>query len=169
MYVIGRLACYIPNLVALLLLLISSLPIAVAGAAFFFPLVDMMFIFYFTIYRSNSTSNLFIFILGLTRDLLQGTPIGLSALIYLVLRFMIISISHQFRRGDFSIIWQVFALGMLITTVLKCAILYLLIGTPLMAMDYAIMQLLVSVALYPIFHWLFNLVNILVPESLDHA
>jgi cell shape-determining protein MreD len=49
------------------------------------PNLDIMLIFFFTVYRTGSLPIWFIFIIGVLVDSLNGTSIGLSSLIYILL------------------------------------------------------------------------------------
>lgn len=157
-----------PIMVALLLLIISSVPIDVAGASAFFPVVDVMAIYYWTSYRPGALPDWFIFLLGILRDSIEGIAIGISPCVYLIIRLIVASSRGLYRKGSFLIIWQGFAVMALIAIVGKWLLLSFLMDTPLV-LDSAIMQLMVSIAMYPVFHWFFNLVNLIMPEKFQDA
>lgn len=155
---------FFPIMVAVLLLIISSVPIGIAGASAFFPAVDIMIIYYWTTYRPGALPDWFVFFLGVLRDSIEGIAIGVSPCVYLITRFIVASSRSLYRKENFLIIWQGFAVMALIAIVGKWLLISFLMDTPLV-LGSAIMQFMVSIAMYPVFHWFFYLVNLTMPEK----
>jgi rod shape-determining protein MreD len=159
---------FIPMITAFILLVLSSMPISIAGASSFFPAVDIMFIYYWSSHRLRSVPDWFIFTLGILRDAVEGTMMGVSPLIYLVTKFIVLSSRNLYRRENFLIIWQGFAITALIAISGKCLLLSLSMDTSFV-LNAAIMQFVVSIAMYPLLHWVFNIIQMIIPENFQDA
>lgn len=153
-------------ILVLVLLIASSIPIHIAGASAFFPMVDIMAIYYWTSYRPQVMPDWFVFILGILRDIMEGLTIGVSPFIYLLTRFIVLASKDLYKKQTFIIVWQGFAIVSLIAITGKWLLVSFIIDMPLVFTS-AIMQFVLSIAMYPLFHWLFSLVNIIIPEKQD--
>lgn len=153
---------------ALVLLVISSIPMHIAGASAFFPMVDVMVIYYWSSYRPQSMPDWFVFTLGILRDVLEGLTIGVSPCIYLLVRFLVTASKDLYKKQTFIIVWQGFAVVSLIAITGKWLLVSFILDKPLV-FNSAIMQFVLSIAIYPIFHWLFSLVNLTMPEHYQDA
>lgn len=158
----------LPIIIAMSLLILSAVPIDIAGAAAFFPIVDIMVIYYWSSYKPLALPDWFVFVLGILRDAIEGISLGVSPCMYLIARIIVISSRSLYRRENFLIIWQGFAITALIFIFGKWMLLSFVTDTNLV-LNSAIMQFMVSIAMYPIFHWFFNLVNLLMPEHYSNA
>ncbi len=105
---------FLPQAVAILLLILSSVPIDVAGASAFFPAVDIMVIYYWSSYRPSALPAWFVFILGIFRDSIEGLTLGVSSCVYLLIKFIVVSSRGLYRKENFLIIWQGFAVTALL-------------------------------------------------------
>jgi rod shape-determining protein MreD len=162
--VLTGISLFLPMLVALLLLLGSSVPVDIAGSSAFFPAVDVMAIYFWATYRPATMPYWFVFVLGILRDSLDGVVFGVSSCIYLVIRLLVVMSRKLYRKDNFIIAWQGFAVILFIAILLKWALVSFVMYRPL-TLDYAIMQFMLSVAIYPLLYWFFNLVNIVMPEK----
>lgn len=72
------------HLLAIFFVMLNISSIEIAGLPKAFPLFDVMIIFYFTVFR-NFFAIWFIFLLGVWADALNGDPLGLSSLCYILL------------------------------------------------------------------------------------
>ena len=168
MPIITSIRLFSPIIVALLLLVLSSVPTYIAGASAFFPVVDIMVIYYWSSYRPGTMPDWFVFLLGVFRDSIEGLSIGISPCVYLLVRFMVVASRGLYRRENFIVVWQGLAITALIAIAGKWLLVSFIMDTPLI-LDYAIMQFMFSVAMYPVFHWFFSLVYITMPENFQDA
>lgn len=155
---------FLPIFVALLLLIISSVPIYISGASAFFPAVDIMVIYYWAGYKPDSMPNWFVFLLGIFRDVLEGVVIGVSPCIYLIIKLMVVAGRGLYRRESFPVVWQGLAVITVIAITGKWMLISFIMNAPI-ALNPAIMQVLFSIAVYPVVHWFFNLIYITMPET----
>lgn len=155
---------FYPIIATFLLLIISSVPTYIAGASAFFPIFDIMAIFYWSSQRPSALPNWFVFTLGICRDLVEGLTLGTNPCIYLITKFIVKANRGMYRKVNFIVILQSFAIVALLTTLAKWLLVSFIIGLPLPP-DNALMQVMLSVAVYPLIHWLFNLVSSLMPDK----
>jgi rod shape-determining protein MreD len=148
----------------LLLLILSSAPVDVTGTSAFFPAFDVMAIYFWSSYRPTAMPYWFVFILGILRDSLEGIMLGVSPFVYLLIRLIIVSSKRLYRKENFIVVWQGLIFILIIAITLKWALLSFLIDKTLV-IDYAVMQFMVSIAIYPLLHWLFNIINLAMPDS----
>jgi len=165
---IAGIRLFIPLFIALVLLVISSVPISIPGLSAFFPVVDIMIIYYWSSYRPGALPDWAIFLLGVLRDGIEGITIGISSCIYLLVKFIVIASAGLYKKGGFLLVWQGFAAAAIIGIAGKWLLVSFVMDRPLM-LDYGVMQLMFSMALYPVFHWFFNLINTIMPVDFQDA
>jgi len=159
---------FLPIMVTVLLLMLSSVPLDITGTSAFFPAVDIMAISFWASYRPGSMPYWFVFLLGIIRDSLEGIMLGVSPCVCLLVRLMVVSSRGLYRKENFILVWQWFTIILIFAITLKWALLSFLMDKPLI-IDYAVMQFMVSIAMYPLLHWLFNIVNLAMPENFQDA
>ncbi len=159
---------FYPMIVALLLLIISAVPIYIVGLSAFFPVVDVMVIYYWASSRPRVMPDWFIFLLGVLRDGVEGLTIGISSCVYLLVKFIVVASRGLYIRGGFLLVWQGFAIAAIIAIAGKWLLVSFVMNKPI-SLDSAIMQLMFSIAMYPVFYWFLNLVNITVPDNYHDA
>lgn len=74
------------------------------------PMLPLIALFYWQSYRPEMMPILLIFALGLSEDVLNGTPLGSSALIYLLSAGMIRLFQNQLANMAFAASWMMFIL-----------------------------------------------------------
>lgn len=118
----GRL---VPFLTTLLFAIISVVPLNLPGLAVVTPAFALMAVFHWTIYRPDLLPLSAVFALGLLLDLLNGTPyLGMSALVLLLVRTVVLSNRRWFVNRTFPILW----LGFLAVAVGVFAFLWALVS-----------------------------------------
>lgn len=98
----------------------------------------------------------FVFFLGLAIDAVQGLPMGLSSLTYLAFRIFIELQRKYIVKEGFMMKWAYFALLLLGVGTGQ----WLVLGFATSQMPSvlpALMQLVLTICLYPVFHQLFDL------------
>jgi rod shape-determining protein MreD len=127
-----------------------------------FPALDFMFVYYWCMFRPKLVSSHFIFSLGLFKDFLMGYPVGLNAVINLILR-TVIRRSIKRRRLSFLLFWQGFAMVLAIILLLQWVVFSLIFVTPI-NVDILMQHYILSVLTYPLMHGLFNLIYPIIPK-----
>ena len=126
----------------------------------------VMVIYYWSIYRPTLIPPLLVFIIGLCLDLISGFPVGLSSLVFLIIRQ---SVSEQrlFLTGQpFMVIW----LGFGIVGTISALVQWVLFGlmhfqwTPIQPVNLTIVA---GVLLFPVIALLLNLSHKVLPLMPD--
>lgn len=144
-----------PLVLSLLLVLLSVLPYGIADFAAVRPALAMIAVYYWSIYRPDLLPAPAAFLIGVVQDVLAGTPLGMTALVLLLMRAVIISQRKVFVGESFLVGWWGFAIiaaGAALLTWLLASAWFLSI----LAADAIAYQTLITVMLYPLFAWIFG-------------
>ncbi len=164
MSVFLKIKLFYPKIIAILLVILSFIPLGIPGAKTFFPLVDLMVIYYWCVYRPELMPNWFVFLMGLTQDAITGFPFGFNALNNLLFRSTTMFLKDKYSKESFVVVWQGFALMAASFMVFKYGLFALVTGA-MAPIGVIFVQLLISIALYPVFHSLFNFIITTLPEQ----
>ncbi len=145
----------VPASLVLVLVLIQAIPWHLPALAGIFPMLPMIGIYYWSVYRPDLMVPSVAFGTGLVNDIVLGAPIGISSLAFLVIQGMTASQTRFFNGKSFLVIWSGFALlaagAVLVELVLSWAIFS---RTPML---YALVaQYALTVCLYPPVSWVFS-------------
>lgn len=162
--IFSRIRLLLPYVLAIIMVLASSLPLGVSGLEAFRPMLMVMLIFDATIYRPYFFPYWILFLLGILLDVATGLPLGLSSLLLMVLKACLLSVRGKYVRVSFHIIWVQFVLWVTIVAASEWIILSMYYEQVL-PLGLACMQLLMSIVGYPIFHQLFLWVNRYTPRA----
>ena len=154
-----------PKAISIIFLLTIFVPFAIRGDNSFFPLIDLILIFYWAIYYPKLIPNWFVFSLGAVKDLVSGAPLGVNMLLNLLTRFVLRSSRGEIVNANFIVIWQLFFITLLLVMTLKWAMLSIITGERI-GIGFAHIQFAITVAAYPIFHCFFNMVFETIPKNL---
>lgn len=143
-----------PFILSLLIVMVSVLPFYIPDIGRIAPNLAVMAVFYWAIYRPDLFPVVAAFALGLWQDLLVGSPLGINALVLLMVHWAVNSQRRFFLGKSFSVVWWAFAV---IAT--GASILFWLLSAAyhatLVAPAPVAFQLLLTVGLYPFMTWLF--------------
>jgi rod shape-determining protein MreD len=153
----------LPKVLAILFIFLSYVPVGLFGLDSFFPAADIMLIYYWCVHRPQVMRSWFIFSIGLLKDILSGAPLGANSLSYLILRGLSLYKGESLRRS-FILMWQGFAIFLAIILLLKWFI-FAFVFEKAPGINAAVMQFLLSVFVYPLFHSLFNILNLTLPRN----
>jgi rod shape-determining protein MreD len=129
--------------------------IRIAGLSDLIPLFDLMIIFYFGLFK-NTFSIGFIFILGIWNDALNGSPLGTTALCYILLIKLFSLLNHKMMiKENFIQIWRQFMAFCFLFLLMKYAILSAFNGEFLNVIT-PIVQFVLSSVLYILMHKFFD-------------
>jgi len=144
------------HLLATLLVLLNLSNIKIAYLADFLPLFDLMVVFYFAVFRPYFFKNWFLLFLGIIVDSFHGLPLGLSSLCYILAVRIFQRINHrsEFIR-DIPSLLLIFAFFGLTIMLFKWFFLSLFFWVNFNII-IPLIQLVLSVTLYLIFHKFFN-------------
>ena len=157
-----------PQIVAVLLLLTSMLTVSLPSIGYIIPLLNIMIIYYWSVYRPELMPAWFVFVLGLLQDALYGTPLGMTAFINLLLRVVVVSQRRLFIKASYIAVWigfLVFSFGVSVIS----WFLFSLYNQAIMPPHGAFIQWLLSAAFYSCIHWVLNLVYGILPDRQLHS
>ena len=116
----------VPILTTLAAATITILPLRIPGYAALTPAFTLMAAYHWTIYRPDLLPPFALFAVGLTEDLLTGSPVGTSPLVLLLARAGVLRFRRYFVNRAFPFVWSGFTLlagaAMLGVWALHCAI-----------------------------------------------
>lgn len=163
-----RIKLLYPQFLVIIFVLASFAPVRITNFDILFPLVDMMLIYYWCIYRPELLPNWFVFVVGIFKDILTGVPIGINALANLIMRSITRYKRDSYVKHPFIVVWQGFALFLSITIFSKWVV-FSIINNEFVNIKYVMVQLFITIIIYPLFHLLFSSVYSILPKKRSHA
>ncbi|MBM3504748.1 MAG: rod shape-determining protein MreD [Alphaproteobacteria bacterium] len=141
-----------PSLIALVLILVSQLPLGITQVGLVMPPLALMAVFFWGIYRPDLLPLAAAFAIGLFQDLLTGGPPGLFAAVYVAVRAVMAQQRRSFVGRAFAIEWFGFGVVALTVTFASWAVTSAYFGR-LLQPGLFLTQGLLSIALYPVLNW----------------
>ena len=145
----SRLLLALPGLLTLLLVFLGAVPIGAPLIGPVLPAFSLIAVFVFSIYRPDLLPHWLAFLVGLVQDLLIGGPLGLNALLLLLVQGLCSSQRRFLAGRAFWLVWLGFVLlsvpAALAQWAVACA--YLMALIPIRD---SLMQATVTVALFPL-------------------
>lgn len=138
----------------MLLILINAVPTRLPGFAAVVPLLPLIGVYYWSIYRPDLLPPAMAFVLGLLNDIIAGVPLGVSALVYLLVQGLTSSQRRFFHGKPFRIAWWGFGLVSAGAFALQWSLVSLLLGHALAARAVTF-EFLMTLFFYPLLSWVF--------------
>jgi rod shape-determining protein MreD len=143
------LRCLAPSATALLAVLLDLLPLPGAGLERVTSFSTLGVVYFWSLYRPDLFTNSAAFATGVIYDALAGLPLGLSSLLLLLVRNLMVTQQRFFVARSFPVIWCCFVLLALAALALRWALSCLWWGH-LFAAQPMVFELLLTLALYPV-------------------
>jgi rod shape-determining protein MreD len=105
----GFLRRQLPLALTLILVLFALTPTQIPGLTHVTPMYGLAAIYFWSIYRPDLIGYGASFGIGILEDLLTGSPLGSSALAYLVCQYVVFHQQKFFNAKPFGIFWLAFA------------------------------------------------------------
>ena len=99
----------VPVMTMLLLVLIGSMPLGSLHTFEIFPMLNIIVIFYWTVYRPDLVPPFVLFLIGLIDDVVMGTPLGLMACVFVLLYGVTLTQRQFFLGKPFYVTWLGFS------------------------------------------------------------
>lgn len=147
-----------PAGITFLLFILCVIPKHIWGISYIMPLLPIIPIFYWGRMQATEIPYWFACLIGLLMDVVSGTPLGLSALLYVLFLMTIHTQSKYIHKEGFIIIWGYFIMLLAIISVLQWLIMSFS-GNQIQAIPAALIQWLITASFYPIFHKMFDRVS----------
>jgi len=148
----------IPFWISLFLILLSVVPLRIEGFAVVTPSYLSISVFYWSLHRPYLMPAPIVFVLGLIFDILTGAPIGLSSLMLLLVHLIAISQRQVFVGKAFLLMWWGYLLigaGIALLSWMLASLLSL----TLIPLTPVLVQLTLTVMVFPFFAWCFAIVQ----------
>ncbi len=100
----------IPFGVTLFLLLLTAVPTHLPGLSGIAPMLPLMGVYYWAIYRPDLLPAWLAFVIGLLCDIVDGTPLGVIGLVMLLVQGVAASQRKFFLGKSFAVTWWAFGL-----------------------------------------------------------
>ena len=142
-------AKFLPLVVSLLWGIISLIPLKSDLNLMARPMIGVMCIYFWSIYRPDLFGVFSVFFLGMFFDILSVAPFGLYMLLYLIMYVAVTNVSKYITEKTFEILWAGYAL-LLAGIMLAGWIISSLYYTQIIPPKSFIFSYLLSIAIYPI-------------------
>jgi rod shape-determining protein MreD len=144
--VAGRL---LPILTTLLAAVLSIQPAHIPGYAALTPAFTLMAVYHWTIYRPGLLPPSALFLVGVTQDLLAGAPVGVTALVLLLARAVVLRYRRRFINRLFPFVWTGFTM-LTVGAVLFPWILHCLLDGALVDFRGTVFRAVLTISMFPI-------------------
>lgn len=123
-------------------------------------------VFFWSLKKPEHLGYGLIFFAGIINDVVQGLPIGISSLEYLLLAVISAFIRNRMIMNNFIYDWIFFLIGILIVGSINYTILITIFKTPIVY-ESLILGLFITFSIYPIFYKVFTWIDnmVLVAEN----
>ena len=141
-----------PFVITLCLVLASIVPIYIQGYPGIFPLLTLIGVFHWAVYKPELLPAYAVFFIGLMHDILHGFPLGVNAAVFLII-FGVVTSQHRFFFGkSFPVVWIGFGI-VLAGSILMIWILMSLLNNTLIEAPIVLFQYILTLGLYPVLGW----------------
>jgi rod shape-determining protein MreD len=143
-----------PIALSFLVVVLTAMPLSVPNYGPVAPNLGIAATFYWVVYRPDVYPPWASFAIGLWEDILSGAPIGMNALLLVVVHWVIIAQRRFFQGKSFFVIWWAFAMTAGIVAILGWVLTMLLSSTAISPLP-ALFQFGLSAAIYPFITFMF--------------
>jgi rod shape-determining protein MreD len=142
----------IPVGTTLLLLLLTAVPTRLPGLDEVMPVLPLMGVYYWAILRPDLLPAWAAFLIGLLYDILSGLPMGVHALVLLLVQGIAASQQRFFLAKSFLVSWWAFGLLSAGATALTWMLISMLYGKTI-AVPPVLIQYAITLGLFPVLTW----------------
>lgn len=143
----------LPIATTMLAALLSIEPIRIPGYSALSPAFMLMAAYHWTIYRPELLPPLSLFLIGIVYDLLADAPIGVTSLLLLGARAVVLGHRRLFLNRPFPFVWAGFAIltgaAMLFSWLVHC-----LLAGVLLDFRSTVFRAVLTTSLFPLFSFL---------------
>ena len=142
-----------PASVTLMLALIGATPLQIPFLSTVLPPFALAAVYYWTVQRPDLMPFSVAFGIGLIQDILVGSPLGMHALAFLIVQWLVLSQRRHVAGKPFLVLWWGFLGVAVLASVLMWIAASLISAAPLPLQTVAVSTLL-QVLLFPLPAWL---------------
>lgn len=143
-----------PVFLTLALVFIGLAPFPAPGYVQVTPMLTLVSVYYWSIYRPDLLPLAATFCIGLMQDVLTGTPLGMSALVLLLVQGAVVAQRRFFLGKTFVVVWCCFMLVAPAAAVVSWLLASLYHWT-IMEPRLLLFQHVVTILIYPCLTWFF--------------
>lgn len=143
-----------PSAVTLFLVLLAAIPLHIPGFARVAPILALIGIYHWTLYRPDLMPARAVFLIGLLQDIVGGGPLGLYTTVFVIAYGITMSQARFFSGKGFVVLWAGFAAVALAATVLAWLIAAFMEGE-LFDVGAPLLQWILTVGIFPALSRLF--------------
>ena len=143
-----------PVAVTVMLVLAGMVPLYLPGFERVTPMLALISVYYWAIYRPDLMGPSVVFGVGLFQDLLAGTPLGLAALVLLLCHWVVVSQRGFFLAGSFLMLWVGFVF-IVFGAALVQWLAHVCLAMRVVSLQAPLFQAALTLAVFPVFAWLF--------------
>ena len=144
----------LPAALTLLLLLFAVTPTNVPGLAPIMPMLALISVYFWSIYRPDLLGYGAVFGLGLLEDLLTSTPVGSTALVFLITQWIVLRQQKFFNAKPFVVTWFAFVFVAAGAALIRWIAVGLVEDSGFTPPGALLASCLVTIAVYPLVGWL---------------
>ncbi len=144
-----------PTLLGVIGVMILAAPVRLFEGFAPTPIFPLVIVFFWSVYGPDYLPPFSVFLIGLLQDLLTGGPLGLWAAVYLVTQFIVMSQRAYFLGREQKVVWIGFAFASAGAGLILWLVMSLMSGA-LLPVRLLLLQLVATVAIYPIFGAVFG-------------
>ncbi|MCC2646587.1 MAG: rod shape-determining protein MreD [Rickettsiaceae bacterium] len=138
-----------------LLIIISIIPLAsfrLGELSSIFPAIEIVIIFYFSIYKPSILPLWLLFTYGIILDLVYGLAVGISVIPVIIISFLLRNQRQIFNRKEFKIVFLGFSLACILYLGLKY-IIFSWYYSHFFDLKLVLIQGISTIFIYPIIHY----------------
>lgn len=146
---IGLINRLMPAITTIACVFVSVIPVHLPGFALVTPAFAIMAVYHWSIYRPDLLPFIATFGAGLFLDMLNGAPLGISALVLLLTRAIVLTQRQLFIGRSFALVWAGFVAAAAAAAAFEWAIVSLFYGMVLDVRPF-LFQAVLTIAGYPL-------------------
>ena len=144
----------LPAALTLLLLLFALTPTNIPGLSPVMPMLALMSVYFWSIYRPELLGYGAVFGFGLLQDLLTATPIGSTALVFLLTQWIVLRQHKFFNAKPFAVTWFAFVFIAAGAAIIRWLAVGVVSDAGFTPVGPIFASYLVTIAIYPLVGWL---------------
>jgi len=143
-----------PSMLTLALVIISAVPIRILDFSTAVPMLPLMSVYHWAIFRPRLLPAYAVFLIGILQDILTGAPVGVNALVFLLVYGAVLSQKRFFTGKSFFILWLGFCLIAAAAAGLNWLAVSVL-NVTIVEIRTVVFQYLLTVGFFPAIAWVF--------------
>ena len=143
-----------PSMLTQILVIIGVVHLRILEFSTVMPLLPLMAVYHWAVFRPRLLPAYAVFLIGILQDILTGAPVGVNALVFLLVYGAVLSQKRFFTGKSFLILWLGFSLIAAAASALNWLAISLLSAT-IVEIRTAVFQYLLTVGFFPAVAWVF--------------